>query len=281
MQRVLALTVVVTLSLCSVFAQTSGNLLADGSESSALNFDADEYQLNFSIGAGEIKSAFNAKRKNFQYAVKVSFENAGDCGSKDIWNWQDLYGDASLSSMASSGNPMKLTIDADDINGTAEREFERCGWASGGNVVMSLIIPNKKGAMMTISEIRVAIPSNAQSASLSSSSGEILKLFKSGLASNAINDESLAKTVESYMENKWPSENITTVHLTDQQFQNIAKTNFKLDGYYITRKGSTCKYNSFYGDATATASGYSITFFNSMDAETTIDCGVADQLQNM
>lgn len=281
MTRILSLSILLTFVLQTAFAQSSGTALADGSETSALNFDAKEYQFNFSINADEIKSAFNAKRKGFQYAVKVSFENAGDCGSKDVWNWQDIYNDASLSSMAGSGDPMTLTVDADDINGAVESEFERCGWASSGSVVMALIIPNKKGAMMTISEIRLSIPSNAQSASLASSSGEILKLFKTGLAANAINDKTLARTVKSYMENKWPSENITTVHLTDQQYQNVAKTAFKMDGYYITRKGSTCKYNSFYGDVKSTDSGYSITFFNSMNAETTIDCGVADQLQNM
>lgn len=267
--------------LSPALAQTSGSALADGAKTSSLNFDAGKFQLNFPIAASDIKSAFNAKRKGFQYAVKVSFENAGDCGSKDITNWQDVYEEASLSSMAGSGNPMTLTVNADDINGTVEREFERCGWASDGSVVVALIVPNKSGKMMTISQINLTIPANAKSASLSSAGGEILKLFKTGLAANAINDRALAKTVENYMENKWPSEDITTVHITDQQYQNVANTAFKVDGYYITRNGGNCKYNSFYGDGKKTSGGYSITFFNSMNAETSIDCGVADQLQNM
>ena len=263
------------------YGQASGSALADGSETNSLNFEASEYQLNFIIASGEIKSAFNTKRKNFQYAVQVSFENAGDCGSKDIWNWQDVYGEASLSSLAGSGNPMKLTVEADDINGTVEREFERCGWASGGKVIIGLIVPNKKGAMMTISKISLDIPADAKNTSLASSGGEILKLFKNGLASNKVSDNTLAKAVEDYMENKWPSEDITTVHITDRQYQNTANTAFKVDGYYITRKEGNCKYNSFYGDGQKSTGGYSITFFNSMNAETSIDCGVADQLQNM
>lgn len=281
MTRLLSLSMALNFVCYFAFSQSSGIAMADGSETSTLNFDANKYQINFSIAAADVKSAFMAKSKNFQYAVELTFVDAGACGSKSITNWQDVYDESSLAAMGSSGEPMVLTFDGEDINGAVEREFERCGWVSSGSVALNLIVPNKKGAMMTISQVLLSIPSNAQSASLSSSSGEILKLFKTGLAANAINDKTLAKAVASYMENKWPSENITTVHLTDRQYQNTAGTAFKVDGYYITRKGSACKYNSFYGDGKKTDSGYSITFFNSMNAETSIDCGVADQLQNM
>lgn len=281
MTRILLLTIALNFVFHFGFSQSGGTALVDGNETGTLNFTANEYQINFSIAAEDVKSAFMAKSKNFQYAVELTFVDAGDCGTKIITNWQDVYAESSLAAMGSSGDPMVLVIDGDDINGAVEREFERCGWASNGSVALNLIVPNKKGAMMTISKVLLTIPSNAQSASLSSASGEILKLFKTGLAAIAINDKTLAKAVESYMENKWPSENITTVHLTDRQYQNTAGTAFKVDGYYITRKGSACKYNSFYGDGKKTANGYSITFFNSMNAETSIDCGVADQLQNL
>ncbi len=281
MTRILALTIVLNLVFHLASAQSGGTAKADGNETSVLNFDADEYQINFSIGAAEVKNAFMAKSKNFQYAVELAFVDAGECGSKSITNWQDVYAESSLAAMGSSGEPMVLTFDGDDINGAVEREFERCGWANSGSVALNLIVPNKKGAMMTISQVLLSIPSNAQTASLSSSGVEILKLFRTGLAANAINDETLAAAVASYMENKWPSENITTVHLTDRQYQNTAGTAFKVDGYYITRKGRACKYNSFYADGKKSSNGYSITFFNSMNAETSIDCGVADQLQNM
>lgn len=281
MTRIITLSIALTFVFQTAFSQSGGTALADGNETSTLNFDASEYQISFSIAAADVKNAFMAKSKNFQYAVELVFVDAGDCGSKSITNWQDVYGESSLAAMGSSGDPMVLTFAGEDINSAVEREFERCGWASSGSVALNLIVPSKKGAMMTISQVLLSIPSDAQSASLSSSSGEILKLFKTGLAANAINDKTLARAVKSYMENKWPSENITTVHLTDRQYQNTAGTAFKVDGYYITRKGSACKYNSFYGDGKKTSSGYSITFFNSMNAETSIDCEVADQLQNM
>lgn len=281
MTRILTLSILFNFLIQGAIAQSSGTALADGTETASMNFDTNEYQIKFSIAADDVKSAFMAKSKNYQYTVELAFVDARECGSKSIANWQDVYGESSLSAMGSSGDPMVLTFDGDDINGAIEREFEQCGWASSGSVALNLIVPNKKRAMMTISQVLLSIPSNAQSVSLSSSSGEILKLFKTGLVNNDVYYNSLAQAVESYMENKWPSENITTVHLTDQQYQNPAKMAFKIDGYYITRKGSTCKYNSFYGDVKSTNSGYSITFFNSTDAETTIDCGVADQLQNM
>lgn len=262
----------------SSFSQQQGTAKADGTATTSIKIGATSYQLEFPFTASDIKGAFMAKAPRFQFIIDLQYAS-DECDSKSLYNWQEMYDDGSLNSFADS-KPFVFQVEGDDVNSAIEREAERCGWA-GGKVTMVLMVASKTGQPMTISEIPLNVPNDAQSQSLAGNSGEILKLFKSGLASNKINDRSLVLTVEDYMENKWPSEDITTVHLTDRQSQNAAGTKFRVDGYYITQKGGTCKYNSFYGDGNKTSGGYSITFFNSMNAETTIDCGVAQELKNL
>jgi len=259
-------------------SQQNGTAYADGSKTTSIKIGAASYKLEFPFSSTDLKGAFMPKASRFQYIVDLEYWT-NKCDAKSLFNWQEMHEGASLNSFADS-KPFVFKVEGDDVNSAIEREAERCGW-EGGNATLTLMVASKTGKPMPISKVELTLTGDAQSQSLAGNSGEIIKLFKSGLASNKVNDRTLALAVEDYMENKWPAEDITTVHLTDRQSQNSAGTKFRVDGYYITQKGSSCKYNSFYGDGTKTSGGYSISFFNSMNAETTIDCGVAQELKNL
>ena len=262
----------------SAYCQKQGSVTADGTSTNSIQMGASGYQFQFTFSGDDIKGAFMPKAPRFQYIVDLQYQS-NECEPKSLYNWQDMYQDGSLNSFAGA-KPFVFEATGDDINATIERASERCGW-DGGKVTLVLMVASKTGKPMPISSVDLGVPNDAEGQSLANNSGEIEKLFKSGLASNKVNDRSLALAVEEYMEKKWPSEDITTVHLTDRQSQNATGTKFRVDGYYITQKGGTCKYNSFYGDGNKTANGYSITFFNSMNAETAMDCGVAKELENL
>lgn len=263
-----------------VDGQTAGTAKVNSQLMKSIAFDAENYDLSFPITPSDSKNAYMAKAKNFQYGIELSLKDAGSCKSDALTNWQDTYAANSLSGLAKDGTPFVTSLKGKDVNGSIERELERCGWPTTSfSAVLSLIVFDKTGKMMVVSTIELEVPS--KSSSLESASDEIIKLFRQGLAAKKINDQQLESTIEKYMEKKWSSEDITTIHVTDLQYQNVAKTTFKLDGYYITRESNnTCKYNSFYADGNKGVRGYAITFFNSTDSETSIDCGVADRLTN-
>ncbi len=264
-----------------ISAQGTGKAYINGKAISEIDLSADVYELEFMITDESIKDAWMAKAKNFQYGVEIKFLQEGGCDLNEIHQWQDAVNGTSLASFAKESKAFKTEIDG--MKFLISNAIKDCAsLPSDLQVAFNFMVLNKSGALSTASQIIVRMPGNAKSASLAEASSQALALFSNGMASDSYNNQPLKKSVESYMESKWPDKDVTTVRLTSQKFTNLAQTVFDLEGYYITRTSDgNCKYNSFYGKGTESGDRYSITFFNSMDPEKVIDCSISEKFQNL
>jgi hypothetical protein len=280
------ITIILGLSLfihLNCIGQSNGKAFVNDTETSVMDFTAKDYKLNFPINSEEIKSAYMVKAKNFQYAIEIFLEDAENCNTEAITNWQGSYAESSLSAMAKSGESFSYQLDGDEVNSAITSELNDCGWPTKeSKAVLKLGVFNKSAKIMSISVITLSIPANSKSKNLANSSSQVFKLFKEGLASQSIKNSQLEKAVEGYMENKWNSKNISTIHINSLKYTNVSSTAFNVEGYYITRKtDNSCHYNSFYGTGTKESTSYSISTFNSMNSEIPMDCVTADKLKNL
>ncbi|MEQ8470449.1 MAG: hypothetical protein RIC35_04655 [Marinoscillum sp.] len=264
-----------------IAAQGTGKAYINGNAISVIDLSEDVYELEFMITEESIKDAWMAKAKNFQYGVEIKFLQDGGCDLEEIHQWQDAVNGTSLTSFPKENKAFKTEIDG--MKFLMSNAIKDCtSLPPDLQVAFNFMVLNKSGELSLASQIIVQMPGNAKSASLAEASSQALALFSNGMAADSYNNQPLKKAVESYMEAKWPDEDITTVHLTSQKFTNTAQTSFDLEGYYITKASNgNCNYNSFYGKGTGSGSRYSISFFNSMDAEKEIDCSVSEKFKNL
>lgn len=274
----------ITSTFFSLFAQSEAKLYADGNETDRLVPNTEQYELVFPITSEDAAKAFSSPM-NIMNAVNYTLYIGGGDASLRLDNIysrnEKKEGYKNWKKVAKAGDMVKNTIDGDEINDVL-RILKENDWPDKDLKFKIWITTyaNLNGDEVTLSEKWITIPKELKSDYLAKDNNEIYDFFKSGDASNNIDNPALADAIEKYMENKWPSENITTVNLRYFSYKDASKTTFKFEGYYISQKDGVCKYNSCYGNGVNASSRYSISFFNSMNTEKMVSCEIANQLKN-
>ncbi|WP_258100309.1 hypothetical protein [Marinoscillum pacificum] len=265
-------------------AQSTATVYADGQETNQIVPGTKEYTVEFPINEAEANKAFAAPL-NITGAVNYSLYVGG--GEEEFYLDEVYYSSGSKEGyknwkkVAKAGDIVTQTIDGDRVNDVMrrlaekdwpDRDFEIKVWLSTD--------ADLNGNDITLSEATINIPLSLRAGYMAKDNEEILEFYKTGNASNAINNPGLADAIESYMETKWPANDVTTVNLRYFAYKAGSNTEFKFEAYYMLTKDGICKYNSCYGRGSTSGDRYSITFFNSMNVEKKVSCDVAEQVRN-
>ena len=273
-----------TLFICEIaIAQSTATAYADGQPTDALVVDASEYTFEFPIETADAANTFNSPLvRELTYTLYVG-DGEEAFGLDNLYNSGGQYKEAkSWKKFAKADGVIKESIDGKYLD-NAFRVLKDKDWPAQDFKVKVWIevLADIKGNTTVLSEVWLTIPQSLRNQYYSAKNNEVYEMFTSGTAANTIGDTKLQKAIKKYMETKWPGENITTVTARYFAYEDYSKTKFKFEGYYITQKNGTCKYNSCYGNGTDHGDRYSLSFFNSMNAEKTMSCENAAKLKNM
>ena len=269
-------------------------LYADASKSSpvsSIDGSASNYLVSIPLTAENLKQVYKFPGLQYtEYAIRFKFVSGQDCLPKGEFYHEQAQSPATLHKMLKKGEAFEHTLDAAEFHKQVISYCNKCNWEhTTMKARLEVLVPSKSGKEMVMSSTEFTINSGASSSfykmhnkGMADASSGIIKRFTSGNFANTENVPGLNSAIERYMETKWPTEDITTVNVTYYAYTNTAGTAFKFEGAYITKKKGTgtCKYNTCYGDGTKSGNSYSISFFNSMDRETQMECGAAEKLKN-
>jgi hypothetical protein len=265
-----------------IYAQSTAKIFANGKETTTVVPNTDTYKLEFPVQKAEAAKTFNSPMiRTLEYRLLIGGGEAAVDLDNIHGSHKSFAGAKSWKKFAKKGGVVTLEIDGKDVN-DALRRLKSAGWPDKDHKFKIWIEATKglKGGSTVISEAWITIPLSLKSSYMASNDNAVLKSFKNGNFSNSANAPALNTAIEKYMEHKWPNEDITTVNLQSIKYTNVAKTAFDFEATWISKSNGTCSYNSCYGNGTKAGSKFSISFFNSMNADKTIGCNTANKLVN-
>ena len=271
------------LALSTSLAQTTAKVFADGKATSVVVPNAETYTFEFPITPLVASKAFSSPinvTNTLAYRMYIAGDESLGLGNVH-WSDETQKGQKSWKKFAKAGGVLKAEVAGSKVHDVF-RILKQRGWPSK-DVELKVWVEaaaNLNGDVTTLSEGTIKVPASLKSGLMANQNAAVLKSFQSGSYSDQLRDSKLNSAIESYMEKKWPGENVTTVTGRSLVYTDASKTKFKFEAYYITQKNGKCKYNSCYGNGTNYGNRYAITFFNSMNAEKTLDCGVATKVKN-